>query len=459
MTIEFLHPEYKTHIGQWTRCRDAIEGSDSVKNKGRLYLPALSDQSETEYQAYVLRALFYGATKRTVQGLLGAIFRKEPTIESPNEDLLETITIAGAPIQDFSKIVCQEIFATGRVGVLADVFGNAGNTPYLTNYRAENITNWKVDLVDGREVLSQVILMESYSIPGETEFESKQEIQYRVLEMNNGSYIQRLFRRPKDGGEFAEQAVVGDVTYPLTPLKNGQPLDSIPFYIINAYGLGVAIEEPPLLELVDVNFSHYRSSADLEHGAHFTALPTAWVAGFPADTKLKIGSAVAWVSEDYQANAGFLEYTGQGLGALTSLLEGKERKMAVLGARLLEDQKKQTEATDTWRMRMAGETGAVAGILTAIDDGIQKALATIMEWNSVAGNVVFNLNADLLDQELSPQMLVALMQTWQSGGMSKESFVYNLKRGELLHPDRTVEEEINLIDTSAPIMVGGNAAL
>ncbi len=36
----------------------------------------------------------------------------------------------------------------------------------------------------------------------------------------------------------------------------------------------------PLADVMVLNLDHYRLDADYKHGLHFTALPTAWVAGF-----------------------------------------------------------------------------------------------------------------------------------------------------------------------------------
>jgi hypothetical protein len=45
----------------------------------------------------------------------------------------------------------------------------------------------------------------------------------------------------------------------------------------------------PLADVMVLNLDHYRLDADYKHGLHFTALPTAWVAGFDKPTRLTIG--------------------------------------------------------------------------------------------------------------------------------------------------------------------------
>mgnify|MGYP001816812258 FL=1 len=60
--------------------------------------------------------------------------------------------------------------------------------------------------------------------------------------------------------------------------------------------------------------------------------------------------------------------------------------------------------------------------------------------------VEFNLNNDFLPARMSPQELTALMQAWQQGGISQDTFLHNLKRGEILPEDTSVEDEKDKLD-------------
>ena len=71
-------------------------------------------------------------------------------------------------------------------------------------------------------------------------------------------------------------------------------------------------------------------------------------------------------------------------------------------------------------------------------------MARILEliglWMGVAAPT-YAINRDFIDVKLDPTALTALLKTWQSGGMSLNSFLYQLQRGELLPPDVTPEKE------------------
>src|ERR1700731_2701724 len=95
MPVTDVHPAYKAHIGRWKRCRDAYDGEDSVKDAGEAYLPKLSGQDGSEYSAYKMRALYYGAVGRSIDGFVGSIARREPVFKLPKKlEIFEKDTTA-----------------------------------------------------------------------------------------------------------------------------------------------------------------------------------------------------------------------------------------------------------------------------------------------------------------------------------------------------------------------------
>jgi hypothetical protein len=140
-----------------------------------------------------------------------------------------------------------------------------------------------------------------------------------------------------------------------SPRRRGQPLPALPFVFHGPRHSRPAVDKLPLADIIAVNLDHYRLDADYKHGIHFTALPTAWVSGFDKNASLRIGSSTAWVTETAGATAGFLEFTGQGLTTFERAMDRDERLMAVLGSRLLAEQKKVGETAETIELRQSGE--------------------------------------------------------------------------------------------------------
>lgn len=455
MAVNAVHKQYADMQEKWKKCRVVVEGEDAVKAAGSLFLPMLSGQSGGEYAAYKMRALFYGATGRTLDGLLGAIFRREPVLtpaEGRVTEELKSVTQDYLTARDFATEAVFEVLALGRFGILVDA-PQGGGTPYLAPYTAESIINWQTEATETGQKLTRVVLEEKYTTEGSDEFMPKDEIQYRVLEIVDSKYQQRVFRKSNVGTEDEGFVEISELT--VWPTVAGAALDTIPFYFINPFNQSTTVFNPPLLSLVNVNLSHYRSSADLEHGRHFTGLPTAWVAGFTSNTLLHIGSSIAWVSEDPNAKAGFLEFTGQGLQSLENALKEKQDMMAVLGARMLEDPKKAVEAADTLETRYRGENSVLSTVSNTVSMVLSKVFTQLLAWRGVKKDVVYTLNKDFISSRLSFQEVQALMAAWQSGGMSWDVLFFNFQRGELYPEDMTKEEEANRIGTAPPPMALG----
>jgi hypothetical protein len=442
MPVNTTHPLYDEKITQWKRIRHALEGSDAIKNAGELYLPKLADQSDDEYNAYKLRANWYGATARTVEGLSGVVMRKDPVVELPGKisDRANEITADGVDLAEFSKIVISELTSLGRYGILVDRSVD-GAKAYLAGYIAETIINWKVN---NKGQLERVVLEEIVHEQDEKDYFKIVEIlQYRELFLDSGNYAVNIWRKNKKGSF--------EISSTLTPTNRSKRLDYIPFIFVSTKGTGIKIVRPPLLDLVDINISCYMQSADLEHGRHFTALPTPWVAGGMRQTKdnvdrqLRIGSTTAWLLDE-GAQAGFLEFKGDGLGSLERGIESKKEEMAILGARLLQSPKKAAETAEKAKIDTNAEGSVLSSVATSASSGIRKALEMLAGWEGITGEIIFELNKDFLPFEISPQLLTALMQQVQANLISYDTYFAALQRGELIDPEKTPEDEQDLIE-------------
>lgn len=461
MAVDTPHPEYIEFAGKWAKARDAAAGEEAVKARRDEYLPMLKGQGKDDYAAYLKRTPYFNATARTVDGLSGMIFRRAPIITRPlaMDDFVADVTFEGVSLAAFAEQVVQEVLITGRGGVIVDFpratdaditlaqAGRMGRRPFLRFYRAEDILNWRVGSIDNRTVLVQVRLFErvEQSAAGEGEFDSALADQIRVLDLVEGQYRQRLFRQDDD----KEWVPHGDEIF---PEQGGVPMDFIPFRFVGPRDTAARITKPPLLDLVNVNLSHFRSAADLEHGAHFVGLPTPYVFG-TAEAPATIGPTVVWHAPENDVQVGMLEFTGGGLASLERLLDRKEQQMAVLGARMLFPEKKAAESAETASMHRQGENSALAALAQAVARALSEAMVIARDWIGASDETGIALNTDYLPTPMSPQMLVALIQAVQSGHISRRTFFSNLQRGEIIAADTAFEDEQVEIEGELPTAV------
>lgn len=459
LKVDTQHSQYSKMLPIWSRCNDAVEGQNAVHSAGKLYLPELKDQTTDDYNAYKLRASFFNASGRTLDGLVGMVFRKAPQIEASGIDnILADIDLSGLTLTSFAERITREVLKLSRIGVLVEypqVTAQPKNQaeasqnnlrPYASVYEAKTIINWRISRVNNVSQPTMIALMEEYTVSDDG-FEKKTAYQIRVLLLESNAYKQHIYRKDdKQNWSMVEEII---------PLQNGKPLSFIPFYLFGAQSNTFDEQMPVLLDLVDLNLAHYRVTADYEHGCHFAGLPTAVVSGYDAkeNEKLYIGSATAWVFPDPNAKANYLEFTGQGLTALENNLERKENQMAAIGARILEQQKNGVEAADTLQMRSNGETSVLASIATLISLQLSKMITFMSEWAGVGGEVNLILNTDYMPVSMTAQQLAELVKSWQSGAISFETMFENLKRGEVVAESRTVDDEKELISNAPPVLV------
>jgi hypothetical protein len=359
-----------------------------------------------------------------------------------------------------ARSVTDEVLSEGRYGLLVDMpTSNENNKekPYIAAYTALNILNWRSDRVDGKDKLTFLVLREYVEQPDtdDSVFKTEEVTQIRVFrlldeeeeESVNGRLSVKVYKENTNYKGKRDTRWTLDSEY--EPKKMGVRLTSIPFVFINALDSSPTPSAPPLLDLAFLNVSHWRLTVDHHHGLHFTALPTAWAAGFPVgkEGKLRIGSETAWVSKDPKASCGFLEFTGAGLGAIKTEIRDTESQMASMGGRLLREPKKGVEAAETAHINQTADSVSLTTISDSISSGLTDILKIVAFWmNYNESKVNVQMNTDFIDTKLSPQEITALLQSYQSNAISLDTFLYNLKQGEVLPPKRTEDEEKEMIE-------------
>ena len=462
--VRTTHKEYDEYADVWRTCDDVVDGQRAMHKAGERYLPKLTEEGSDAYKARVKRADFYNATWRTIAGLVGMAFRKDPTVEVPAAiaPYMDNIDLAGTTLYTFAKEVCEDVLEYGRMGLMVDhppmpenvaaitqaMAERIGLRPTLKKYGPEHIINWRYATIGNATVLAMVVLKEEAEI-AKSEFEFDEEDRYRVLDLDeNGQYRQRVYRIDDKG---RDELVEG----PIYPQMHGRALDFIPFYILGTNGLSLECDEPPLIDLIYANITHYQVNADYRHGLHFTALPTACFFGVQEDeTKggLHIGSTAALAFRDPNASASFLEFQGAGMGQVKDALASIEQRMAVLGARMLADETSQVETLGATQIKRTGENSVLASIVIGVSQVLTKALEVMRDWAGASGEVKFEISREFMPTGMDPAKMRELLAAWQSGAISFEDYFLNMQSADIIRAEKTFEEHQEQVDAQGVVM-------
>lgn len=441
--------QYDEYAPKWKRIRDVMGGLDNMLAAGTEHVPALSGQSSDDYDAYLKRAHFLDATAKTEEAFRGLLFKTPVEVENAAEieDLTADMDLQDTDINALAEEIASEVMQTNRLLAVVNYSDGIAARPYVELWKAETIFDWSTAFVNGAHNLAYVKLYEGLTVdPGTGELaETVRELRLDPIGETGvyGYVTQQFWRREtqeKKGNRYVKKLewIAGEV---ITPLKDNTPWPYIPCFLFGPRR-GYDCRKPSLLGIADLNISHYRTAADLEHGAHYTALPTAYITGAaPNTTSLSIGSGEAWVIENENAKVDFLEFTGAGLGALERLLDRKQAMMAAEGARMLSPEKGQAESGHALQLRQGAEHASLNTLSDNLSLGLTVLLLYMLDWAGRDIDAAVSVNADFSSPMLSAQEITALLAAWQGGAISLDTFLYNMKRGGRINDQQSIDDE------------------
>lgn len=447
--VTFTRPEYNAALSRWRLVRDVCKGSETIKAGGEVYLPKpnptdTSDENTKRFEQYLTRAVFFNATGRTKNGLVGAVFGTWPTLKVPAllDYVAQDVDGQGVSVYQQSQGVIGHILETGRHGLLVDYPATEGDVSVadqqagriratIAGYTAESIINWRTRRIGGQHLLSLVVLKESYEEESADGFGIETKQQYRVLRLNDEGNYEIEIHRQKDGGWEITSSV---------PLNGrGQPWKVIPFTFVGSENNDSSVDEAPLYDTAVINVAHYRNSADYEDSAYLVGQPQVYMAGLDdqwvqmLDEKGIYFGSRAILPLPQGGSAGILQ--AQPNTMVKEAMDAKERQMVALGARLIERGSAVKTATQE-----ENENAAEHSVLSLAVSNVSEAYTLCLEWMAdfmgTTGETEYTLNQSFVKVSINPQLLSELLKAVQAGLMPKADFWRQLRDYQLIDPEK-----------------------
>ena len=441
MPVNTEYDGYKLAVQKTTLVRDFGHGEFAIKPRGEVYLPRLGGQSQADYDNYLLRGFVIPAVEPTALAICGAIMRMPPAFEPLGavNYLSEDIDGKETSLTMFVESMIKELLYGGSAGYLVEYTDKA----VIKQYPKESIINYSKDYV--------VLAQEYQEADEKDKFIQHTKIEYIELTYDeSGNYIQNIWRQ--------DSAKNFGVVESFTPTNRGVALTEIPFVFS-----GELDNDPVLLHLATTNLDQYRMSTDQRWGLHWTALPTGFLFGDLRDDQgnkkqITVGAGSFNHIDDSDARVELLEFTGAGLSALKSAIDDNVKTMASIGAKMLFNGSSGVKSAETSRIEASSETATLSTIANTVDNTMAELLEILSEWMG-APIPDFKVNRDFIDIKLDPQALLAYLQVYQSGGMSLNSFLSLLVKGELLPKNVSALDEADRITTTGTDFSGFNGGL
>lgn len=441
--VDTPRPDYDLAYPRWEMVRDVCMGQWRIKQRslpnygqganaydpnyafGRYrnlsgYLPYLnpwdtSEQNVARNIAYARRAVFYGVTGHTRDALIGLAFRKEPNFVPPKgAEYLETdCNENGVSVYQQSQNILDDLLQTGRAGLYVDYHqadtGRADDRVAIHSYKPEDIINWRVARINGRMVLTLVVLREWVDEPDG--FGTKRVERYRELALENGLFVARV--HDHDGKTFT----AGPDILPVD--SSGKRWDEIPFAFVGARNNNPDIDTAPMYDLAELNLAHFRNSADYEDSVFYCGQAQPWLSGV-GETWLEkakkdgvyVGSRTP-IALPQGGQFGFASASPNTL--VKDAMEQKEAQMIALGARLLITGRGNTATATEITSDREATTSVLALCVCNTSEAYQRALKWcaryIGDTTDVATYVIDqDFGIDAADATLLAQLLTARLQ-------------------------------------------------
>jgi len=448
----YTHPDYLRWLPTWLKLNDLVDGgADTVKKKGRCYLPATTGQlaqwttpipgavvedlgggrtvtagncptlGAYSYDLYKFRAIFYEYPSSALSDMVGRLINESATVELPAK-LVPMIDTATKNKQSFERLV-EEIYREqgkySRCGIMADFDTvESVQTPYVCIYDALRILNWNTKKGDdGEEVLDWVILDDSQYIPTGVTWDYKNMIRVLALDPTTGDYFTQSFdvssiETREDFDALAVLVPGAEAKYPEFGNKRSK---EIPFVFINVTNISPTPELPIMNNLANTSLAIYRGEADYRQALFMQGQATPAFRGVSNDERKSflLGAQGAVFSNNENFDAFFMEVSGAGLSEMRESQDKLHKIANEEGMKLVESGS--NESGEALKQRGSEQTVSLNTMASTCEAGLERMVEIIMTWGGITGEVKIELNREFIELTGVPMDLKVLVESYNMG--------------------------------------------
>jgi hypothetical protein len=430
-TVATPHPDAEYMREMTKPIRAVMGGTKTMRDEGKTYLPKEAGESETAYEARLKRTVLFNALRKTVQDMTGRVFAKELTLEGGSAQFgqwAENIDATGRHISVFAAAVFQDALQAGVSYILADtpaVEADATRAsqgqPYLVHLKAEDVIGWtQISTPDGLKLNS----FRYYETVEEDDGIHTERVQ-QIKVLLPGSY--EVWRK-NDKKEWYKNS------------EGLRGIEAIPVAPVYLNQTGFMCGQPPLMDLADLNITHWQSSSDQRNILHVARVPILFASGVAEDIELVVGANAFMRASDPQARLEYVEHSGAAITSGKDDLKELEFQMQAMGLQLLQAEPAQT-ATGEVRDDVK-ENSRLGRMADALKDAMENALAFMAELGGATGqepSVIINKDFGITARGAAD--IAGLLNAWQAGLLSAETVINEFVRRGFISDDITPEDE------------------
>lgn len=451
----------EAQVGAVVLCRDLMGGTDKFRERSTVYLPKAPGEDAQNYAVRLRRSVLHNYFRRTVEGLVGLIFRKDPVLGDDVPPAIrgesghwENIDNAGTHGDVFAADLAQDALIAGHAAILVEFPATGGVQsaadelpakgkratakirPYWIPIRKENILSWRTTVEDGRTVLTQVVLKECTMVP-DGEFGEKMQTRYRVLYRDDAGVVGfRLLA-------ITENKVVVTVDEGTYPTQEEIPIAEV----VTSGRRSLFESDPPLKDVADLNVAHYQQWSDYATSIHKTCVPIFVTTGMDPRTDpdgnpidLVLGPNSGIDIPNPEGDAKYVSHDGAALGSCEKALENLKSDIGSLGLAMLAPQKRAAETAEAKRMDKASSDSALSKTARGLQDGIERALQFHANYLRLSDGGSIQINRDFEGLLMDAPVMAAYGILTEKVGLPPRVVLRVLQQGGRIPEDEDLDK-------------------
>jgi len=477
---------YAAMLPVWTKVSTLLSGTEAMRSAGTKYLPQHENETSASYEDRLASNVLLNRTEQTLDSWVGRPFSDPVQVnEELSEEMqewLKNVDLQGNELHVFAR----QWFETGLSHAFSHVLVDfptvdrspgrsladdvaEGVRPYFVEVLPENLIFADSTVVDGREILTHLRIMEESTVRVgfaqvverrirvfdrilPMDMGPEQLVQFFPVESQDPEIMMDLLERNEPAvfvsvWKFNPQAK-GEIEWDLEQPPRRIEIDEIPLVTFYADRQGLMLGKPPIEDLSDLNIRWWQSNADQINVLTVARFPI--LSGTGVDEEqgdvLEVGPKRMLTATNEKAKFGYVEHTGAAIEAGRQDLSDLDEAMCDYGAEFLKERPNSPTATAR-ALDSAEATSPLQDAAIRFNDALQKALELMGRWSSQeVVEAAASVPTEFGPEKIVPGDVQMVQFARDRGDLSREMFLKEMQRRAALSDEFDMEENARQLE-------------